>query len=112
MILATLGSASVAALPPERFATGSGIYGMSRQIGTVIGVAVTVALLAGTPDAALDAADFHPVWGLVAALALATAVAYVALGRVRVRGTAAEIDDPLVQLTPARGRPCASAPGC
>ncbi|HEV7771796.1 MAG TPA: DHA2 family efflux MFS transporter permease subunit [Conexibacter sp.] len=89
MILPTLGSASVVTLPPERFATGTGVYGMSRQIGTAVGVALMVALLAGAADGALGAASFVPVWGLCGGLALATAVAFAAMGRVRARGTAA-----------------------
>jgi MFS family permease len=88
MILPTLGSASVVTLPPERFATGSGVYGMSRQIGTAVGVALMVALLAGAADGALDATSFVPVWGLCGGLALATAVAFAAMGRVRARGAA------------------------
>jgi EmrB/QacA subfamily drug resistance transporter len=88
MILPTLSAASVITLPPSRLATGTGVYGMSRQLGTAVGVAVMVALLAATPDAALDAAAFAPVWGLVAVLALATAGAFAALGRVRARGVA------------------------
>ncbi len=40
-----LGAGS-AALPPARFGTGSGVLNMARQIGTVIGVAALVAILA------------------------------------------------------------------
>jgi len=90
MILPTLGSASVVTLPPERFATGTGVYGTSRQVGTAIGVALMVALLAGTADGALDAAAFVPVWSLCGGLALATALAFGAMGRVRARGAAQE----------------------
>jgi EmrB/QacA subfamily drug resistance transporter len=90
MILPTLGSASVVTLPPERFATGTGVYGTSRQVGTAIGVALMVALLAGTADGALGAAAFVPVWSLCGALALATALAFAAMGRVRARGAAQE----------------------
>jgi len=96
MILPTLGSASVVTLPPERFATGVGVYGMSRQIGTAIGVALMVALLAGSTDGALDAAAFAPVWGLVAGLSLATALAFAALGRVHARGAREASVVPLV----------------
>jgi EmrB/QacA subfamily drug resistance transporter len=42
-----IGAGSMA-LPPDRFGTGSGILNMARQIGTVLGVAGVIAILAGT----------------------------------------------------------------
>jgi EmrB/QacA subfamily drug resistance transporter len=45
MVLGTLPAAATAALPPERFATGTAVFGMARQLGSAIGVAVLVALL-------------------------------------------------------------------
>lgn len=89
MALPTLGSAAVVGLPPHRFATGTGIAGMSRQIGMAIGVAVMIALLAGA-QGALDADAFVPVWAFCVGLALATAVAFVAIGRVEAGGAAPE----------------------
>ena len=45
-----LGSGSLS-LSPDRFGTGSGILNMARQVGTVLGVAALVAILAHTgPD--------------------------------------------------------------
>jgi MFS family permease len=41
-----IGAGSMA-LPPDRFGTGSGILNMARQIGTVLGVAGVIAILAG-----------------------------------------------------------------
>jgi len=41
--------AGTASLPPARFGTGSGVLNMSRQIGTVIGVAALIALLGHGP---------------------------------------------------------------
>jgi MFS family permease len=38
--------AGSAALPPARFGTGSGVLNMGRQVGTVLGVAGLVAILA------------------------------------------------------------------
>jgi hypothetical protein len=40
-----LGAGSLS-LPPDRFGTGSGILNMARQVGTVLGVAALVAILA------------------------------------------------------------------
>ncbi|MEY9963529.1 EmrB/QacA subfamily drug resistance transporter [Streptacidiphilus sp. MAP12-16] len=70
LTLPTLIGAAAAALPPARFATGSAVTTMGRQIGAVIGVAVAVSLL-GTPhspQAALDA--FRHGWAAVIAAAL------------------------------------------
>jgi hypothetical protein len=49
LTLPTLVSAAVSAVPPARFATGSGIVTMARQLGIVLGVAVLVTVL-GTPS--------------------------------------------------------------
>ena len=48
MVLGTLPAAVTASLPPERFATGTAVFGMSRQLGSAIGVAALVALLNDT----------------------------------------------------------------
>jgi MFS family permease len=45
MVLGTLPAAATAALPPSRFATGTAVFGMARQLGSAIGVAVLIALL-------------------------------------------------------------------
>jgi EmrB/QacA subfamily drug resistance transporter len=42
----SLPGAVTSTLPAERFATGSAVFGMSRQVGSAIGVAVLIALLA------------------------------------------------------------------
>jgi hypothetical protein len=51
LALPTILSASTSELPPGRTATGSAVVTMSRQIGTVLGVSVLMAVL-GTPAGA------------------------------------------------------------
>ena len=45
LTLPTLVSAAVSAVPPHRFATGSGIVTMARQVGIVLGVSILVTVL-------------------------------------------------------------------
>jgi hypothetical protein len=45
MALGTLPAAAASELPPSRFATGTAVFGMGRQLGSAIGVAVLIALL-------------------------------------------------------------------
>ncbi|MEV7775064.1 MFS transporter [Kitasatospora sp. NPDC086791] len=78
LVLPTLIGAAAAALPPARFATGSAVTTMARQIGAVVGVALMVSLI-GTPhgpQAALD--GFRRGWtAVIAAVLLAGAAALV-----------------------------------
>jgi EmrB/QacA subfamily drug resistance transporter len=46
LVIPSLLGAGTASLPPARFGAGSGILNMARQIGTVLGVASLVAILA------------------------------------------------------------------
>jgi MFS family permease len=91
--ISTLASAAAASLPPERFATGTGVFGMSRQIGTALGIAVTVAILAGASASnPMDA--FDSAWTFMALTTFAVAVVAVALGRVRVAVPIARAEAP------------------
>jgi EmrB/QacA subfamily drug resistance transporter len=83
LVIPTLSGAAAAALPPHRFATGSGIFGMSRQLGSALGVALLVAVV-GTPAPA-DAVDAfrHGVY-IVIAGGLLCSVAAAAMGRVSI----------------------------
>jgi EmrB/QacA subfamily drug resistance transporter len=78
----TLSSAAAASLPPARFATGSAIVGMTRQVGAVLGIALLVVVL-GAPDRGDPVAAFHHAWAFMLAGGLATAATALALGRVR-----------------------------
>ena len=70
LMLPSLGGAATAPLPPERFATGSALYVMSRQIGIALGVAGLVAILGvSTGEGAVHA--FHHAWIFMIACSLA-----------------------------------------
>ncbi len=83
MIIPTLFAAASAALPPQRFATGSGIINMVRQIGITIGVAVTVAVLGDPGTDAARLAAFRHVWLTLAVIGAVTAVTGCLLPRPR-----------------------------
>jgi MFS family permease len=80
LVLPSLASAVASSLPPARFATGSAVLTMSRQLGSVLGVAILVAVLgsaqAGDPlGAARDGWIFMAIaagLGTVAALGIGT----------------------------------------
>jgi MFS family permease len=81
LALPTLVAAGAATLPAHRFATGSGVLNMARQLGAVLGVAILVSILGApaTPDAAVSA--FQHAWFVAAAIGVVAAVAAVRLGR-------------------------------
>lgn len=69
LVLPSLSAAAVSRLPMAHYAVGSAVNQATRQIGSVLGVALTVALLG---HATLQRADFDVVYLLHAALALLT----------------------------------------
>lgn len=80
LALPTLVAAMATSLPPQRFATGSGINTMARQIGAVLGVAVLVSILGRPRSAAAAKTAFDHGWVMVA---VASVVAAVAAGLLR-----------------------------
>lgn len=70
MVMPSLSGAAVGQLPAERYAVGAAVNQAIRQIGSVMGVAITVLLLGGTN---LQRADFDAVYLCHIALALLTA---------------------------------------
>jgi hypothetical protein len=84
--LPTLAGAGAASLPPEHFATGNAVITMSRQIGSVLGIALLIALL-GEPAPAEVLAAYDRGFALMTGAAAATALVALGLGRVRVAGT-------------------------
>jgi EmrB/QacA subfamily drug resistance transporter len=76
----TFMATAASSLPPQSFATGSGVVNMLRQVGLAIGVALLVAIL-GTSSAPGKADTvFHHAWVVIAALSvLAAAIAVASL---------------------------------
>jgi EmrB/QacA subfamily drug resistance transporter len=66
-------AAGVASLNPSRYATGSAVLSMSRQIGAALGVAIFVAVM-GTPAADGVLPAFRRGWLVGAALSIAAGV--------------------------------------
>jgi EmrB/QacA subfamily drug resistance transporter len=78
LTLPTLVSAAVSAVPPHRFATGSGIVTMARQVGIVLGVSVLVTVL-GHPAGAGALPAFQRATIVLAATAFAAGLAALLL---------------------------------
>lgn len=76
LTLPSLATAAAASLPPARFATGSAVFTMSRQIGYVLGVAILVGLLG-------DGATFQAAWIFMAVTATLGAAVAFGIGAVR-----------------------------
>jgi EmrB/QacA subfamily drug resistance transporter len=71
LVLPSLAGAAVSRLPAEHYAVGAAVNQATRQIGSVLGVAITVGLLG---HAGLARADFDALYILHAALAITTAL--------------------------------------
>ena len=70
LVLPSLSAAAVNRLPADQYAVGSAVNQATRQIGSVLGVAITVLVLG---HAGVVRGDFTLLYGLHVALALATA---------------------------------------
>jgi EmrB/QacA subfamily drug resistance transporter len=82
LAIPSLLGAGSASLPPARFGTGSGILNMARQVGTVLGVAGLVAILARVDPADPLAAFRH---GLILIVAFFAAAGVVSAGLLTAR---------------------------
>jgi EmrB/QacA subfamily drug resistance transporter len=102
LAFAGFGSAAVAELPRNRFATGGAISNAARQIGGALGISTLIVVLGNpTPEGALTV--FHHAWSLMALTGLLAALTGLALGRVRARyGQEAE---PIAVAALTRERP-------
>jgi len=71
MVLPSLAGAAVSRLPAQHYAVGSAVNQATRQIGAVMGVAITVLLLG---HGAVQRGDFNALYGIHVTLALITAL--------------------------------------
>ena len=90
-------------MPRERFATGSAIFTMTRQLGFVLGVSIFVAVL-GTPGSGDPVAAFDRGWVFI--IIASGLAAITALFIERKRST---VEAPAAQSAPARSRAAATA---
>jgi MFS family permease len=79
LTLPSLSSAAVAGLPPARFATGSAVLTVARQLGSVLGVAILIAILAHPSPGELFDHFRNGYWFMLVA-ALAASAAALAIG--------------------------------
>ncbi len=106
LMLPSLGGAATAPLPPQRFATGSALYAMTRQIGVALGVACLVAILGVTTGpSAVEA--FHHAWIFMMGCGLLAGAVLLGIG-----APATETADarPLVEGVGGPDRSVAGAP--
>ena len=76
LVLPSLAGAAASSLPPARFATGSAVFSMSRQLGSVLGVAVLVAILGA------DTTNFDAAYVFMAGASAVASIAAFAIGPV------------------------------
>jgi EmrB/QacA subfamily drug resistance transporter len=93
LVLPTLSAAATGALPAKRFATGTAVLGMSRQLGTALGVAILVAIIAH-PGPGAQLAAFRHGWIFIIVSAAAAGTVLLAVGPVRI-GSANPEDIPM-----------------
>jgi EmrB/QacA subfamily drug resistance transporter len=82
LTLPSLTTIAASSLPPQRFATGSGVINMSRQIGFVLGVAILVAIL-GSLRSADPMTGFDGGWTFMTAAACVGVLAALGIGELR-----------------------------
>ena len=86
LVIPALSAAATGPLPPSRFATGTAVLGMTRQVGSALGVALFVAILGGSSVATAAAVaihDYRDVWTFLIACLIGSGAALLAMGPVR-----------------------------
>jgi EmrB/QacA subfamily drug resistance transporter len=99
LVIPTITAAAAVVLPPDRFATGTGVLTMGRQVGVAIGVAVLVALL-GDPK---TVGDFDSAYAFMLGISAASGLMLRLLGHVEANQTASSaVTEPLPEPAPVR----------
>jgi EmrB/QacA subfamily drug resistance transporter len=101
LTIPSLLAAGSASLPPDRFGTGSGILNMGRQVGTVLGVAGLVAILAHVDRSDPIATYQHGLVLIIAFFVSAAVVAAILLTTRTIRRPAPSAS-PAGSVSPAR----------
>jgi EmrB/QacA subfamily drug resistance transporter len=101
LVLPNLSAAATGPLPPSRFATATAILGMTRQVGSALGVALFVAIL-GRPTIATVIGDFRDTWTFTIACGLAAGVAVLSIGPVRLEAPGSSAEKAPAEPTEAR----------
>lgn len=76
LVLPSLPGAATLPLPPERFATGTALMAMCRQVGLALGAAAVAAILGSSPG--LSA--FHTTWLFIAVCSIAAGLTLLVIG--------------------------------
>ncbi|CAO5182295.1 Major facilitator superfamily (MFS) profile domain-containing protein [Frankia sp. AiPs1] len=97
LVIPTLAAAISASLPAARRATGSAVFAMARQLGTVLGVGAMVALMASS-SGHVGVSHYQRVWIFIAAVEVVAALACLLLPA-RTAGVARSV--PAARLMPA-----------
>ncbi len=82
LMIPSLAGASTITLPPARFATGTAVLSMTRQIGMVLGVAILIAIF-GTSAADVSLSTVRRGWVLILVTAVLSAGTALAIGHGR-----------------------------